>query len=1132
MKKKGLAQVFLTIMLILTAIPVTPDFAAASAEKNASGEKKGANDAVVKVVYEAEEATLSAAITDTKHPGFSGKGFVDFYPNAPGGYIEWTADLASEGGYTLIFRYANGTADNRAAEIQVNGEVVAAELGFPGTGAWTDYGTTSVQAKLKAGSNTIRATAVTTGGGGNIDYLMITNLSEEALAESAVLEEVPMKKLLGDVLASKLDQLGMVVSEAPGASADEAVTRIQFMSRLNDVLGFRAETKFAGYAEGAKTPETAGAAWYEYVLKAADQAGYVQGVKAGGIDPERPITREEAAVMAARALNLEPRTQAADKLADAGKLGAWSKGLVGAVVDGGYMAMRGDHFDPQAALTENEAEALLQAITKLGRPAHGVHIVSADVLSRYLVAVTLNGRFENMNLKDIALQVPTGAWSSLTPKLENLAVKRAALGLNRFGQSVIVYETVEPIGNNATFTAKPAKEEAGFSGDLKAAVARAKNIVSWQMEHGGWSKAIDYAKAWDGKAPRSAWLGPNGEELGMIDNDATTTEIRFLAEVYRETKDEALKDSILKGLDFLLTMQYDNGGFPQVYPKRGKAGEREQYSNFVTYNDGAMIHVLELFDDILQKKYPFDSGLVDKDTQAAIGDAVDRAVDYILKSQIEVNGKLTAWCAQHDPVTYEPRHARAYEHPSISGSESVGIVQYLMSRPEQTPEIQRAVLGALEWFDEVKLDGIRYVKSDPNGEYFVRDESAVTWYRFYEIGTNLPIFSGRDGVMKRKIQEIEQERRDGYSWGGSYAKQLMETAKTTGYYPGKIYAVVTGTKSVDREGRTLAEGQIMQVKEATARLNETHSRLVVARDGSGDYTSVQAAIDAVPKGNGSPVEIYIKNGTYKEVVTIPAEKPFITLIGESAEGTVLTYDNYAGKEKPGGGTYGTGGSASAFFYANDLKVWNLTIENSFDESSADVKNKQAVAAYVAGERGIFENVRFIGNQDTLYTHSGSQYFYNCYIEGDVDFIFGGARAVFDHCTIFSLDRKSDNNGYITAASTLITQPYGYLIINSRLESDAAAGTVHLGRPWHPGGNPDAIASVVYMNTYMGQHIKSEPWTDMSGFSWKEARFHEYNNYGPGAAVTDARPQLTDKEAENFAIQRVLGWMPPTVYSPR
>ncbi|MGV2795158.1 pectate lyase, partial [Clostridium perfringens] len=125
----------------------------------------------------------------------------------------------------------------------------------------------------------------------------------------------------------------------------------------------------------------------------------------------------------------------------------------------------------------------------------------------------------------------------------------------------------------------------------KTAVDRAKNIVSWQMEHGGWSKAIDYDKAWDGKAPRSAWLGPNGEELGMIDNDATTTEIRFLAEVYRETKDEALKDSILKGLDFLLAMQYDNGGFPQVYPKRGKVGEREQYSNFVTYNDGAMIHV-------------------------------------------------------------------------------------------------------------------------------------------------------------------------------------------------------------------------------------------------------------------------------------------------------------------------------------------------------------------------------------------------------------------------------------------------------------------------------------------------------------------------------------------------------------
>jgi pectin methylesterase-like acyl-CoA thioesterase len=167
----------------------------------------------------------------------------------------------------------------------------------------------------------------------------------------------------------------------------------------------------------------------------------------------------------------------------------------------------------------------------------------------------------------------------------------------------------------------------------------------------------------------------------------------------------------------------------------------------------------------------------------------------------------------------------------------------------------------------------------------------------------------------------------------------------------------------------------------------------------------------------------------------------------------------------------------------------------------------------------------IRNQDTLYVNAGTQYFHQCYIEGDVDFIFGGGRAVFEDSDIVSVDRGSTtNNGYITAASTNINEPYGYLFLNSRLKSDAADGTVYLGRPWHPGGDPSAIASVVFINSELGAHIHEEGWTDMSGFSAKDARFYEYQNEGPGA--NPSRPQLTDEEAKLYTIENVLkGWDP-------
>jgi PelA/Pel-15E family pectate lyase len=1074
----------------------------------------------IDIISEAEDAEFEGVIVDNKHVGFTGTGFADYSPNAPGGWIEWTVDIPTTDEYTLEFRYAHGGTDKRPAEIQINGEVANPELAFNPTGDWAGWKTTSMNTTLEAGKNVIRATGIAASGGANIDHLRIHNQSGES-EEIVELEEVELTEIVSGLQMKKLQSIGLLVSEQQ--PENEPITKIEFMSFINDALGFTNEETFKNLSMDTEVAEVSLDKWYSYVLEAAQTADYLQVDSDGKINPDVDLNRQEAALMIAAALDLAPNPNAASE-----DIPEKNKGAIGAVAKKGYMDQK-NGFSPEKNMTRVEAkEVVKRMVADSENAADDLSIVGVYSVSPTIVAVTLNGFIENFDFDDISIVSPTGSWKTLNPGFKNLPIAKASQGVNKFGQTVLVFESLDEWNEDAQFDWD--SKEPQFAGDLEAAIIEAKNIMSWQMDHGGFSKGINYSSEWDGVKQRSEWLGPNGEELGMIDNDATIKELNFLAQVYNETGDEQIKASILKGFDFLLTLQVETGGFPQVYPERGTPGSNVQYSNHVTFNDEAMINVLDLMEDAANRTYPFNGELVSDELAAQLNDSIEKGVDYILKSQIKVDGKLLGWSAQHDRETYEPRGARSYEHPSLSGSEAVGIVRFLMERPDQTPEIKRAIQGALEWFDEVKLEGIRYVSGDPNGEYFVEDSNAVTWYRFYEIGTNEPIFSGRDGVIKRTIQEIEKERRDGYSWAGNYAEQLLEVAKTTGYFPNNVYAQVKNTNSKDAAGRALVAGGTKQMEDLTKQLKQIENELTVDQSGAGDYKNVQAAIDAIPKNNTEPVTIHVKNGVYKEVVRVPADKPFVTMIGESETDTIITYDNYSGRDNGVGGTLGTSGSATAFLQANDFTAENLTFENSFDENT-NTKDKQAVAVNSSGERMTFKNVRFLGNQDTLLTNGGTQYFYESYIEGDVDFIFGGARAVFEDTVIHSLDRgSSSNNGYITAASTMITEPYGYLFLNCELTSDAAKGTVYLGRPWHPGGNPDAIASVVFMNSYLGEHIHPQGWTDMSGFSAKDARFYEYNNHGPGAIEeeTNSRRFLTDEEASEWTIENVLkGWNPKT-----
>jgi len=284
--------------------------------------------------------------------------------------------------------------------------------------------------------------------------------------------------------------------------------------------------------------------------------------------------------------------------------------------------------------------------------------------------------------------------------------------------------------------------------------------------------------------------------------------------------------------------------------------------------------------------------------------------------------------------------------------------------------------------------------------------------------------------------------------------------------------------------------------------------IVVAQDGSGDFKNIRDAIDSIPSGNNERVLIYIKNGYYNSYAIVEEGQNKISLIGESRENTIISTNNPA--------SLGSAqGSATLKVKGDDFTAENITFENAYGRGS------QALAAYVEGDRAVFKNCGFLGYQDTLNVESRSEdkisrsYFEDCYIEGDVDFIYGTGRAVFYKCEIKSLVRDNKKGGYITAADTLKSNEYGLVFIDCKLTSDNKNESVdYLGRAYGPDGN------VIFKNCYMGAHIKKEGWTDMK-YNAANARFYEYKNTGPGAAVNDTRRQLSDSEADKITIENIL-----------
>lgn len=315
----------------------------------------------------------------------------------------------------------------------------------------------------------------------------------------------------------------------------------------------------------------------------------------------------------------------------------------------------------------------------------------------------------------------------------------------------------------------------------------------------------------------------------------------------------------------------------------------------------------------------------------------------------------------------------------------------------------------------------------------------------------------------------------------------------------------------------IAEMAVKAVAEAIPELQQyvRHYDLVVAKDGSGDFFTVQEAINAVPDyRKNARTTILIKEGSYKEKVIIPASKNAVSLIGQGE--VKITYDDYASKPNIFGENKGTSGSSSCYIYAPDFYAENITFENT----SGPVG--QAVACFVSADRAYFKKCRFLGFQDTLYTYGKGcrQYYDECYIEGTVDFIFGWSTAVFNRCHIHSI-----GNGYITAPSTDKGQKYGYVFYNCEITANSDVDKVYLSRPWRP------YAQAVFIQCNMGKHILPEGWDNWRNKNNEKTVFYaEYKSKGeganPGKRVAYSK-QL--KNTDSYSIEEVLsgndGWNP-------
>jgi PelA/Pel-15E family pectate lyase len=302
------------------------------------------------------------------------------------------------------------------------------------------------------------------------------------------------------------------------------------------------------------------------------------------------------------------------------------------------------------------------------------------------------------------------------------------------------------------------------------AIKIAENVLLFQRNCGGWPKNENMTRIFSDEEIK-ALISNKKKEDATIDNGATFPQIRFLAKVYNATQKPVYREASLKGFDYLIKAQYPDGGWPQFYPLH------EGYYTHITFNDDAMIGVMYLMRDVANNHIDFEWIDAERKAQAAM--SIEKGLAIILKTQVVQNGKLSGWCAQYDENTLKPAEARSYELISISGKETVAIIEYLMTLENPSPKVIDAVKSACQWFENSKIEGFKIERKmlgegkGWNSAMVPDSNAAPLWARFYDIETNQPMYIDRGGVKRQTYNELSDERRNGYAYVGDFATTLL-----------------------------------------------------------------------------------------------------------------------------------------------------------------------------------------------------------------------------------------------------------------------------------------------------------------------------------------------------------------------
>jgi len=400
-------------------------------------------------------------------------------------------------------------------------------------------------------------------------------------------------------------------------------------------------------------------------------------------------------------------------------------------------------------------------------------------------------------------------------------------------------------------------------------------LLLYQRVTGGWPKNIDMARQLSAEERSQVEADKQKRNDSTTDNDATTLQMTFLARLYQQTGDTRYRDAFRRAVDYLLSGQYDSGGWPQFWP------EMHGYQVHITYNDHAMLHTLKLLRDIARQREPYQGGLTDRQQRQRLTAAFDRGIECILNTQITTaEGELTVWCQQHDRETLKPAAARAFELPSYCSMESAGLVGLLMELPKPSERVKRAVHAAMRWFDKYKLTGYRLERTGQPGAAdrdtrLVADAKApALWARFYDLERCEPYVCDRDGVPRRRLEQIGSERRNGYAWYSTSPSELFPLYEQWAARHDPEHRVTT-----DLHGRGANERGIIQWFRRPV-VNVADFDAVVS---PGD--SIQLAIEQAPAEPQQPYKILIRKGVYRQKVII--DRPNIVLVGEDRDSTLI-----------------------------------------------------------------------------------------------------------------------------------------------------------------------------------------------------------------------------------------------------